>query len=174
MPASWEPKVTAIEEAKQMSTMQMDKLIGNLQSYELKKSEKAVEEPKKERSLSLKPESESDDEEMAMFVQDCPHLKEEQRRNSKRQQQLDSKAFKKVMKATWGETSDEESEVEDGDNDNLALMTKSDTDSDNNSSEGNEDEQHEIGLVPSSAEQVSSLALNEGTLLETDSLNVPS
>ncbi|MCE0480640.1 hypothetical protein HAX54_037666 [Datura stramonium] len=39
------------------------------------------------------------------------------------------------MKATWGETSDEESEVEDGDNDNLALMDKSDTDSDNDSSE---------------------------------------
>ncbi|MCD9638657.1 hypothetical protein HAX54_022779 [Datura stramonium] len=39
------------------------------------------------------------------------------------------------MKATWGETSDEESEVEDGDNENLALMAKSDTDSDNDSSE---------------------------------------
>ncbi|MCD7471661.1 Aconitate hydratase mitochondrial [Datura stramonium] len=39
------------------------------------------------------------------------------------------------MKATWGEISDEESEVEDGDNDNLALMDKSDTDSDNDSSE---------------------------------------
>ncbi|MCD7458792.1 hypothetical protein HAX54_039196 [Datura stramonium] len=62
------------------------------------------------------------------------------------------------MKATCGETSDEESEVEDGDNDNLALMDKSDTDSDSDSSEakGNEDEQHEIVLVPSSAEQPSS------------------
>ncbi|MCD9639407.1 hypothetical protein HAX54_023920 [Datura stramonium] len=60
------------------------------------------------------------------------------------------------MKATWGETSDEKSEVEDGDNDNLTLMAKSDTDSDNDSSE------------------VSAPALNEGTLLETDSSNVPS
>ncbi|MCE0481706.1 hypothetical protein HAX54_039685 [Datura stramonium] len=39
------------------------------------------------------------------------------------------------MKATWGETSDEESEGEDGENDNLALMDKSDTYSDNDSSE---------------------------------------
>ncbi|MCD7471660.1 hypothetical protein HAX54_012254 [Datura stramonium] len=39
---------------------------------------------------------------------------------------------------------------------------------------GNEDEQHEIRLVPSSAEQVNVLALNEGTLLETDSSNVSS
>ncbi|MCD7470634.1 hypothetical protein HAX54_010617 [Datura stramonium] len=60
------------------------------------------------------------------------------------------------MKATWGETSDEESEVEDVDKDNLALMAKSDTDSDNDSSE------------------VSAPAQNEGTLLETNSSNVPS
>ncbi|MCD7471657.1 hypothetical protein HAX54_012250 [Datura stramonium] len=39
------------------------------------------------------------------------------------------------MKATWGETSYEESEVEDGDNENLVFMAKSDTDSDNDSSE---------------------------------------
>ncbi|MCE3217134.1 hypothetical protein HAX54_010521 [Datura stramonium] len=39
------------------------------------------------------------------------------------------------MKATWGETSDEESKVEDGDNENLALMAKSDTDSESDSFE---------------------------------------
>ncbi|MCD9641632.1 hypothetical protein HAX54_027947 [Datura stramonium] len=54
MPASWEPKVTTIEEAKQMSTMKMDELIGNLQTYELKKIDKVAEEPKKERNLILK------------------------------------------------------------------------------------------------------------------------
>ncbi|MCD7448507.1 hypothetical protein HAX54_043017 [Datura stramonium] len=59
------------------------------------------------------------------------------------------------MKATWGETSDEESEVEDGDNEIQALMAKSDTDSDNDSFE------------------VSAPVLDEGTLLETDSSNVP-
>ncbi|MCD9644784.1 hypothetical protein HAX54_033219 [Datura stramonium] len=111
---------------------------------------------------------------MDHLIKDCPLLKKEQRRNSKQQQQLASKAFNKAMKATWGETSDEESEVEDGDNDNLSLMAKSDTDSDSDSSEENKDEQHEIGLVPSSVEQVSAPALNEGTLLETDSSNVPS
>ncbi|MCD7455211.1 hypothetical protein HAX54_027423 [Datura stramonium] len=78
------------------------------------------------------------------------------------------------MKATWGETFNEESEVEGGDNDNLALMAKSDTDSDSDSSDGNEDEQHEIVLVPSLAEQVSAPTLNEGMLLEIDSSNVPS
>ncbi|MCD7455207.1 hypothetical protein HAX54_027389 [Datura stramonium] len=71
MLASWEPKVTSIEEAKQMSTMQMDELISNLQTYELKKIEKVVEEPKKERNVVLKDaqhDSESYDEEMMMFI----------------------------------------------------------------------------------------------------------
>ncbi|MCD7450589.1 hypothetical protein HAX54_007385 [Datura stramonium] len=116
MPASWEPKVTVIEEAKQKSTMQMDELIGNLQTYKLKKSDKCAEERRRNA------------------------VSEEQRRNSKRQQQPASKAFKKAMKATWGETSDEESEVEYGDNENLALMAKSDTDSDNDSSENKSSE----------------------------------
>ncbi|MCE3052236.1 hypothetical protein HAX54_051946, partial [Datura stramonium] len=34
--------------------------------------------------------------------------------------------------------------------------------------------EHEIGLVHSSTEQVSTPALNEGTVLKTDSLNIPS
>ncbi|MCD7448965.1 hypothetical protein HAX54_047790 [Datura stramonium] len=71
---------------------------------------------------------------MDHMIKDCPLLKEEQRKNSKKQQELASKAFKNAMKATWGETSDEESEGEDGEG-NLALMAKSDTDSDNDSSE---------------------------------------
>ncbi|MCD7447483.1 hypothetical protein HAX54_030349 [Datura stramonium] len=71
---------------------------------------------------------------MDHMIKDCPLLKEEQRRNSKKHQELASKAFKKAMKATWGETSDEESEGEDGES-NLALMAKSDTDSDSESSE---------------------------------------
>ncbi|MCD9642723.1 hypothetical protein HAX54_029631 [Datura stramonium] len=45
-------QVTAIEEAKQMSTMQQDELMGNLQICELKKIDKVAEEPKKERNLA--------------------------------------------------------------------------------------------------------------------------
>ncbi|MCD7458487.1 hypothetical protein HAX54_038374 [Datura stramonium] len=109
---------------------------------------------------------------MDHMIKDCPLLKEEQRRNSKKHQDLASKAFKKAMKATWGESSDEESEGEDGEN-NLALMAKSETDSDSDSSEENEEEL-EIGLVPSSTYQVNATTQNEGTLVETDFLNVPS
>ncbi|MCD7460085.1 hypothetical protein HAX54_042818 [Datura stramonium] len=92
---------------------------------------------------------------MDHMIKDCPLLKEEQRRNLKKQQELTSKAFKKVMKTTWAETSYEESEGEDGES-NLALMAKSDTDLDSDSSE------------------VSAATQNEGTLLEIVSLNVSS
>ncbi|MCD9559319.1 hypothetical protein HAX54_017217 [Datura stramonium] len=88
---------------------------------------------------------------MDHLIKDCPLLKEEQRKNSEKQQQLASKAFKKAIKAIWGETSNEESEEEDGES-NLSLMAKSDTDSGSDSSEENEEEL-EIGLVPYSTNQ---------------------
>ncbi|MCE0481489.1 hypothetical protein HAX54_039264 [Datura stramonium] len=153
---------------------------------------------------------------MDHMIKDCPLLKEEQRRNSKKQQELASKAFKKAMKATWGETSDEESEGEDGEG-NMTLMAKSDMVSTSESSEKTENSKlketvsslkdelntikdkkasrselsnndqglHEAEIVSLKKElckekkinselQVSTPALNEGTLLETDSLNVPS
>ncbi|MCD9558727.1 hypothetical protein HAX54_016302 [Datura stramonium] len=42
----------------------MDEIIGNLHTYELKKIDKVVEEPKKEHNIILKVDSQSDDEEM--------------------------------------------------------------------------------------------------------------
>ncbi|MCE3052188.1 hypothetical protein HAX54_051776 [Datura stramonium] len=93
---------------------------------------------------------------MDHLIKDRLLLKEEQRRNSKKLQQFASKAFKEAIKATWGKTSNEELEGEDGETDTLTLMAKSDTDLDNDSSE------------------VSAPSPNEETLLETNSLNVPS
>ncbi|MCD9646832.1 hypothetical protein HAX54_037028, partial [Datura stramonium] len=136
----------------------------HIKTYELKKIDMVAEEPKKECSLSLKAELEYDDEEIAMFVQRIVS------------------PFKKAMNATWVETSNVELEGDDVENDNLALMTRSDLDSDNDSTkislsdlktQESEDE-HEIGLIQSSAEKVSAPALTEGTVMEVDSLNVPS
>ncbi|MCE2055751.1 hypothetical protein HAX54_043343 [Datura stramonium] len=110
----------------------MNVRIRNLQTYEPKKIDKVVEEPKKERCLSLKVESKSDDEEMSMFVRTFEKFFRKE--NSEKRESC-NKAFKKSMKATWGETSYEESKGEDDEKDNLALMAKSDTDSDNNSIE---------------------------------------
>jgi len=38
LPQSWEAKVTAIQEAKDMKKIFLDKLIGNLQTYELRRN----------------------------------------------------------------------------------------------------------------------------------------
>ncbi|MCD7453622.1 CDK-activating kinase assembly factor mat1 [Datura stramonium] len=66
---------------------------------------------------------------------------------------MTSKVFKKAMKATWGEASDEESEGEEVENDNLALMARSDSDSDGESSEESENE-HEIDLSQYSPKKI--------------------
>ena len=54
MPQSWETKVIAIQEAKKINEITLDELIGNLQTYELRRSVHAKEEAKRDRGLDLK------------------------------------------------------------------------------------------------------------------------
>ena len=72
LPQSWEAKVMAIQEAKDMESISLDELIGNLQTYELRKNSQQKEEAKKDRGLVLKvmdeDSSDLDDEEMAMIT----------------------------------------------------------------------------------------------------------
>nr|GEY49362.1 UBN2 domain-containing protein [Tanacetum cinerariifolium] len=74
----WRPKVTAIEESKDLSTLPLDKLIGNLKVYEVvleKESEISKSKKEKYKSLALKARkvlseeassSDNDDEEYTM------------------------------------------------------------------------------------------------------------
>nr|GEX75062.1 zf-CCHC domain-containing protein/UBN2 domain-containing protein [Tanacetum cinerariifolium] len=80
----WRPKVTAIEESKDLSTLLLDELIGNLKVYEvvIEKESKAFKNKEKDKykSLALKVKkvssdkevsgSDSDDEEYVMAVRD--------------------------------------------------------------------------------------------------------
>ena len=71
LPQSWEAKVTAIQEAKDMNKISLDELIGNLQTYELRRNSQLKEETKRDRSLALKAlekDSDRDEEDMAMFT----------------------------------------------------------------------------------------------------------
>ena len=72
-PQSWEAKVTAIQDAKNMDKISLDELIGNLQTYELSRSSQPKEENKKDWGLALKTleddGSDFDEEEMAMITQ---------------------------------------------------------------------------------------------------------
>ncbi|XP_070002702.1 uncharacterized protein [Nicotiana sylvestris] len=55
LPGSWESKVNAITEAKDLQTLTMDELIGNLKTYEMKRKKHSERrEPKKEKNLVLK------------------------------------------------------------------------------------------------------------------------
>ncbi|GJR25871.1 zf-CCHC domain-containing protein [Tanacetum coccineum] len=76
LPTKWRPKVTAIEESKDLSTLPLDELIGNLKIYEVSCSE-------------------SNDEDYAMAIRD---LKKFFRRRGKfvRQPHDDKKNFRKI------------------------------------------------------------------------------
>ncbi|GJS62149.1 hypothetical protein Tco_0656933 [Tanacetum coccineum] len=61
----WRAKVTAIEESKDLTSLSLDELIGNLKVYEViikKDSEMVKGEREQNRSLSLKSKKESSDE----------------------------------------------------------------------------------------------------------------
>ncbi|GJY19312.1 UBN2 domain-containing protein [Tanacetum coccineum] len=65
-PTKWRPKVTAIEESKDLSTLPLDELIGNLKVYEVvlkKDSEASKIKKEKYKSLALKARKVSSDEE---------------------------------------------------------------------------------------------------------------
>ena len=65
--------MTAIQEAKDLKKLSLDELIGNLQTYELRRNSQQQEETKKDRGLALKimeeDSSELDEEDMAMLTQ---------------------------------------------------------------------------------------------------------
>ncbi|XP_070004234.1 uncharacterized protein [Nicotiana sylvestris] len=72
-PITWESKVTAIQESKNISTLLLDELTENLTAYGLRRQTMKMDVPKKERSLALRITEDSDleDDEMAMITKDC-------------------------------------------------------------------------------------------------------
>ncbi|GJX66532.1 retrovirus-related pol polyprotein from transposon TNT 1-94 [Tanacetum coccineum] len=108
LPSKWRPKVTAIEESKDLSKLSLDELVGNLKVYEVvleKDLEIAKNKKEKYKSLALKARqvlsdddtssSDSNDEEYAMAVRD---FKKFFRRRGKfvRQPYDDKKNFRKI------------------------------------------------------------------------------
>ncbi|XP_070037283.1 uncharacterized protein [Nicotiana tomentosiformis] len=69
---TWERKITAIQESKNIATLKLYELIGNLTAYELRKQTMKIDVPKKERNLALRITEGSDleDDEMAMITKD--------------------------------------------------------------------------------------------------------
>ncbi|GJU42024.1 hypothetical protein Tco_1194981 [Tanacetum coccineum] len=108
IPSKWQPKVTTIEESKDLSKLSLDELVGNLNVYEVvleKDLEIAENKKEKYKSLALKARqvlsdddtssSDSNDEEYAMAVRD---FKKFFRRRGKfvRQPYDDKRNFQKI------------------------------------------------------------------------------
>ncbi|XP_070032526.1 uncharacterized protein [Nicotiana tomentosiformis] len=70
LPVTWESKITAIQESKNIATLPLDELIGNLTAYELRRQTIKMNVPNKERSLALRITEGSDleDNEVAMIT----------------------------------------------------------------------------------------------------------
>ncbi|XP_070048835.1 uncharacterized protein [Nicotiana tomentosiformis] len=72
LPASWESKVTAIQEAKELDKISFDELVENLKTHEMRKIELRKEEQRKDNALVLKvsedDESDYNDPDLATFA----------------------------------------------------------------------------------------------------------
>ncbi|XP_070054083.1 golgin IMH1-like [Nicotiana tomentosiformis] len=71
-PITWERKITAIQESKNIATLPLDELIGNLTAYELRRQTIKMDIAKKERSLALRITEGFDleDDEISMITKD--------------------------------------------------------------------------------------------------------
>jgi len=101
LPRSWEAKVTAIQEAKDMKAITLDELVGNLQTYELRRNCQQQEETKKDQGIVLKVVEEDssnfDDEDMAMIT--CKF------KNSKRQKKAQGRKTSANSRTSTGNSS---------------------------------------------------------------------
>ncbi|XP_070017059.1 uncharacterized protein [Nicotiana sylvestris] len=72
LPVTWEIKITVIQESKNIATLKLDELIGNLTAYELRRQTMKTDAPKKERILALRIAEGADlkEDEMAMITRD--------------------------------------------------------------------------------------------------------
>ncbi|GJU67714.1 hypothetical protein Tco_1253973 [Tanacetum coccineum] len=81
----WRAKVMAIEESKDLTSLSLDELIGNLKVHEMiiKKDSKIVKAKRERRSLALKAKKEYSDEECSTFGSE-----DEERHGGKRFQEV--------------------------------------------------------------------------------------
>ncbi|XP_070015087.1 uncharacterized protein [Nicotiana sylvestris] len=110
-----------VDESKNIATLKLDELIGNLTAYEVRRQTMKMDAPRKERRLALRIAEGSDleDDEMAMITRDFKKKKEQVQPGR-------NKGSTKAMVAAWGEISDDDLEDEAGDKQTLMAIGESD------------------------------------------------
>ena len=90
LPMSWDPKVTAITEAKDLDTLEFDNLLGSLMTHEIMMKRNDHKEPKKDKNVAFKVENEekdsedSDDDEFALLARKFRRFMKKGRFNQRR------------------------------------------------------------------------------------------
>ncbi|GAV57991.1 LOW QUALITY PROTEIN: UBN2 domain-containing protein, partial [Cephalotus follicularis] len=137
LPKSWEPKFTAIEEAKDLSTLPLEDILGSLMTHELRMSDQAKNEPKK-KTIVLKAskdeESDEDKDEMALLTKRIRRILLDKKNFSKKQLKKPDcpklkkrKDKKKAMIATWSDSDDSSSDEDENEEiANIAFMAMED------------------------------------------------
>ncbi|GAV65547.1 UBN2 domain-containing protein, partial [Cephalotus follicularis] len=132
---SWEAKVTAIEEAKDLSTLPLEDLLGSLMTHELQMRDQARNEPKKKTiALETSKDEESDEDEMALFTKRIRRILLDKKNFSMKQlkkpdcPKLKKKKYKKKsMIATWSDSDDSSSDEDENEEiANIAFMAMED------------------------------------------------
>nr|GEY72192.1 zf-CCHC domain-containing protein/UBN2 domain-containing protein [Tanacetum cinerariifolium] len=82
----WREKVTAIEESKDLTSLSLDELTGNLKVHEMiiKKDSKIVKEKVERKSLALKAKKESSDEECSTFGSEDEYRDDKNRKSERK------------------------------------------------------------------------------------------
>ncbi|XP_070056591.1 uncharacterized protein [Nicotiana tomentosiformis] len=109
---TWDSKITAIQESKNIATLKLDELIGNLTDYELRRQTMKMDVPKNKRSLALRITEGSDleDDEMAMITKDfkkylrrgkCPSRSESYNKPKVPEKQTNEGCYKSSDALSW-------------------------------------------------------------------------
>ncbi|KAA0051650.1 zf-CCHC domain-containing protein/UBN2 domain-containing protein [Cucumis melo var. makuwa] len=127
LPKTWNAKVTAIQEAKDLTKLPFEELIGSLMTHEIIMKMHLEDESKKNKSVALKTiflevdpkdEDDLDENDIAYFSRKYKNFikrkKYFKKHMSSQKESKDEKSKKdeKAMKATWDDSSVSESEVE--------------------------------------------------------------
>nr|GEV39284.1 hypothetical protein [Tanacetum cinerariifolium] len=109
--SKWRAKVTAIKESKDLTSLSLDELIGNLKVYEMitKKDSKIVKAKGERRSLALKAKKESSDKEGSTFESEDEEyaVAVETSRSSSKEKDKNQRAF---IGGSWSDSSEEDDE----------------------------------------------------------------